>query len=286
MQAKLNQAIKIFNETKVPSLPQEVLLLQEELHKKYPNTVTIANLIAHNAELLGDFLTLVNTNVTSEKSEIKDAKAAVNVLGLEEIYNLFVSSCLTRLLSQNSSEKSVVLHGAQAGLAAAELAFWVYDVSRSEAYMAGLMQNVGAIYLARFFDQDYDGVFERFLANPISTLDKEESSFGTSHIYLGTYIAKKWNFNPDVYKAILLHHDTDFVLKTVQDQKVRHLTALIMVANFVVAQANGKQYLTQELKEYRDLGLSALDLPENAIKAATAAVSKWGRALGAAPGGH
>ncbi|WP_178862076.1 HDOD domain-containing protein [Thiomicrorhabdus cannonii] len=286
MQAKLNQAVKIFNETKVPSLPEEVLLLQEELHKKYPNTVTIANLIAHNAELLGDFLTLVNTNVTSEKSEIKDAKAAVNVLGLDEIYNLFVSSCLTRLLSQNSSEKSVVLHGAQAGLAAAELAFWVYDVSRSEAYMAGLMQNVGAIYLARFFNQDYEEVFERFLANPISTLDKEEKRFGTSHVYLGTYISKKWNFNPDVYKAILLHHDTAFLLKTVQDQKVRHLTALIMVANFVVAQANGEQYLTQELKEYRDLGLKALDLPENAIKAATAAVSKWGSSLGAAPGGH
>ena len=44
MQAKLAEAAKIYNKAQIPSLPEELIRLKEELNKKYPNTVTIANL--------------------------------------------------------------------------------------------------------------------------------------------------------------------------------------------------------------------------------------------------
>lgn len=286
MQERLANAAKVFTQTSIPNLPDELIKLQEELNKKYPNTVTIANLIGHNPELLGDFLTLVNTNITNEKTEIRDAKAAVNVLGLDEIYNIFLSSSITNVIAQNPQEKEVLKHGAQAGLAAAELSYWVYDVSRSEAYMAGLMQNLGGIYLSRKEPEAYFDLLKSQLSNPISAYDKEVEQYKTSHAYLGTFVAKKWNISPDVYKSILLHHDTEFALKTANDQKVRHLVALVMVANYVVSVNSGEQYISQELKEYRNLGKNQLDLPDNAIKAANAAVMKWGQSMGMAAGSH
>lgn len=286
MQAQLAEAAKIFKNSSVPNIPDEIIRLKEELNKKYPNTVNIANLISHNPELLGDFLTLVNTNITNEKNEVKEAKAAVNVLGLDEIYNIFLSSSLSNLVAQSQDEKSVLLHGAQAGLAAAELSYWVYDVSRSEAYMAGLMQNLGAIYLSRQDPEKYLSIFKSQLSNPISSFKKELDLYKTSHAHLGTFIAKNWNISPDIYKSILLHHDTDFALKTANDQKVRHLVALIILANYVVSSNSGDQYITQELKEYRDLGMVQLDLPDNALKAANSAVIKWGKSIGISVGSH
>jgi site-specific recombinase len=59
-----------------------------------------------------------------------------------------------------------------------------------------------------------------------------------------------------------------------------------MVANFVVESAQGEHYITQEMKQYRDIGGEILNLPENAITAARAAVLKWGNSMGVAPGGH
>jgi len=286
MQDKLAAAAKVFAKANVPSIPEEIIKLKEELNKKYPNTVTIANLISHNPELLGDFLTLVNTNITSEKTEIKDAKAAVNVLGLDEIYNIFLSSSLTKIIAQSPGEKAILKHGAQAGLAAAELSYWVFDVSRSEAYMAGLMQNIGAIYFARVEEEDYLDLNRSQLSNPISAYDKEMEIYKTSHAFLGTFIAKKWNINADVYKSILLHHDTEFSAKLANDQKVRHIVSLVMVANYVVSSNSGDQYITQELKEYRNLGLHQLDLPDNALKSANAAVIKWGNSMGMSTGSH
>ncbi|MEA1988417.1 MAG: HDOD domain-containing protein [Pseudomonadota bacterium] len=286
MQQQLASAAQIFTQSSVPSIPDEIIRLKEELNKKYPNTVTIANLISHNPELLADFLTLVNTNITSEKTEIRDAKAAVNVLGLDEIYNIFLSSSLTKIIAQSPVEKEILLHGSKAGLAAAELSYWVYDVSRSEAYMAGLMQNIGAIYFSRIKPDGYYDIYKQQLSNPISGYQKELEEYNTTHAFLGTFVTKKWHISPDVYKSILLHHDVDFATKLANDQKVRHLISLIMVANYIVSSNSGGQYITQEMKDYRNLGKHQIDLPDIALKAANAAVSKWGNSVGLSTGSH
>lgn len=286
MQAELQKAVRIIAETDVPTVPIELIHLQEELNKPYPNSVTVANLIAHNPEMLGNFLSLVNTSATGEKEEIKDAKAAVNILGLDDIYNLFFSSRLTHEIAQNPFERSILEHGAQAGLAAAELSYWVPGITRAEAYISGLMQNVGAIYLSRKEADTYQELFQSHLSNPFSGIEKERALFGTTHLHIGTFIAKKWNINPNVYKSILMHHDLDFIQKTADNSKLRALIAIVMVANFAVASTDNEQYITLELKEYRDLGLSALNLPDNAIKAAISAVQKWGKSMTSTPGGH
>lgn len=286
MKQAIAKAAQIYQQTSVPNLPSELIELKEELNKKYPNTVTIANLISHNPELLGDFLTLVNTNITKEENQFKDAKAAVNILGLDEIYNIFLASSLTNIVAQSTQEKSILEHGAQAGLAAAELSYWVFDVSRSEAYMAGLMQNIGAVYFSRTDPESYFELLRSQLSNPISAYDKEEEIYGTAHTYLGTLVAKKWHISDNVYKSILLHHDPDFALKTLSNQKVKHLVALIFIANYVVSVNSGEQYVTQELKEYMKIGMTHIDLPENAIKAAHAAVIKWGKSVGLGSSSH
>ncbi|RUM91239.1 MAG: signal transduction protein [Thiomicrospira sp.] len=260
----------------VPDLPELILLLKEELNKKYPNTVTIANLISKDPQLLADFLDLVNTNVTVERTHIQDAKAAVNLLGLDEIYNLFVSTVISNLLAQNELEKSILSHGAKAGLAAAELSYWVYDVSRSQAYMTGLMQNIGAIYLSKLEPDLYKEMFVASLSNPISAYQNELNHYQTSHVYIGSILVKKWHIQPEIYKAILFHHDMDFAIKTVGNQTIKHLTALTILSNYIVSSTDQELYINQELREYRDAAKQVLDLPDNAITAATAAVNKWG----------
>lgn len=286
MQQQLTRAALIIEQIGLQCIPEEVIRIREELEKTHPNTVTIANLIAHNSELLGDFLKLVNSNVTAEKSNITDAKAAVNLLGLNDISDLFLASTLSHKIAQSPQEKEILKHGAQAGLAAAELSFWVYDVSRTEAYMAGLMQNIGAIYLLRSKPKEYASLFQIHLANPENAIKQEERLFLTNHTFIGALLAKKWHLSSEIYKSILLHHDLNFIQNFSQDQKVRHMVSLIMVANFVVESAQGEHYITQEMKQYREVGGAILSLPENAITAARAAVMKWGNSMGIAPGGH
>ena len=286
MQSLINKASEILKAQSGEDVPEEVLLLQAELNFKYPNTVKVANLISRNPELLASFMQLVNTNITEKGRKVEDAKAAVQALGLDEVNNIFLSAGLVNVLGASASEKPILVHGAKAGIAAAELSYWIFDVTRSEAYMVGLMQNVGAIYMRRYDREGYAEVIKAQQAYPFSAYDKEIEQYQTNHAVIGGLACKKWDLDADIYKAIIFHHDKDFIIKTQNNDRVRHLTALIMLSNFIVAEIDDENYLTQELKMARDLGLKALDLPDNALRAARSAVTKWGNGMGLAMGSH
>ncbi len=286
MQQALKVAADILARQHTPSIPLELLELKSELNKKYPNTVTVAQLISHNPELLANFLNLANTNLTQEKSPIMDAKVAVNLLGLDEIYNLFLSSVLSHILAEDNYERSILQHGAKTGLAAAEMSYWVFDVSRTEAYIAGLMQNIGAIYLYRQHPDSYPEIFDAQLANPVSGFQNELERYQTSHVHIGGLLGKKWQINALIYKALLFHHDMDFGIKTVRNSQIKHLTALTILSNYIVSVCEDDHFITQELKDYRDSAKPILDLPDNAYNSAMAAVNKWGNSSGLVSASH
>ncbi len=78
----------------------------------------------------------------------------------------------------------------------------------------------------------------------------------------------------------------DFSKQTHSNTKVKHLTALIILGNYTVSASLSEQYITQELKEYRNAAKSVLQLPDNAFKAASAAVQKWGNNPGLVSSSH
>ena len=264
-------------EANPPDLPFELIQLHEELEKRHPNTVVIAGLISHNPSLLADFLKLAN-RCTNPKEPIKDARAAVNMMGLTEINNLFTCVNLSQHLAEDYFEKSVLSDAVKAGLAAAELSYWVYDISRAEAYMAALLQNVGVPFLYRRNKEAYIPIFEQQASQPFTAVQKEKQTYRTTHAHIGMVLAKKWQVNNDIIKAVLLHHEPEFISMTANHPKIRALTALIQLANFIVVESLDQDYIHGELKQCRDNARKALELPDTALKAARGAVQKWGDA--------
>jgi len=276
MHDALKKASELLAKVALPTLPEEIIRIKEELNRRYPNTVTVANLIAHHPELLNSFLDLVNSSITHIDEPIHDARSAVNLLGLDELYNIFLASAFCERIAQSDEEREILQHGAMAGIAAAELSYWVEGVNRSEAYLAGLTQNIGAIYMTRV-ESNYMHFFHDQLSKPFTAYEAELNRYGTAHTFVGTLVAKKWHIDPETYKAILLHHDRHFSTRATGHEKARKLIALIMVANYVVSVTLGEHFITRELKSYRDAGMEVINLPDIAITAASAAVMKWGK---------
>lgn len=285
LQEKVSNAKNIFQGQSLPMILQEVLLLKEELTKKYPNTVTIANLISKNPENLSLFLKIANSNVVNQDTQIKDAKAAVNLIGLGDLFNLFMSSVLSRLLVKGLQDQAIMKEGIQTGIVAAELSYWVYDVSRSEAFMAGLLQNVGYLFMRRY-DSGYDDWIPKLKTNPLTNAESESQYYQTDHAVLSSVLGRKWDMPDKIVKAVLFHHDSEFAQKLKSHEGYAELVALIMVSSYIVYSNSDEQYLTQELKDYRDLGQTFLELPDKAIKAGRAALEKWGNSGNLMAGSH
>ncbi len=274
MQTFFMEAVSALRNMHIPSLPEEVIKLKQELNAKYPNTVTVAKLISRNPEMFNHFLKLVNSNLTETDEPIQDAQSAVNILGLDEIYNIFLASSFSKQVAINDVEKEVLRFGAKAGIAAAELVPWVGGVSRSEAYLAALSQNIGAVFLMRLDREGYEEVFFKQLSYPFTAYEKEAKLMMTTHAYAGVIVAKKWGMSPDIYQTILLHHDEMYIGKTANHPQVRKLVALTMMANYIVTVNLGETFVTQEVKRMRELAQRVLSLTDNPIKAATRAVLK------------
>lgn len=282
---KINGAKAVFKDESIPMVPEEVIALREELLKKYPNTVTIANLISKNPENLALFLKIANSNVGNAQSKMKDAKAAINLIGLGDLFNLFLSTVFSRLLIKGHRDREIMQEGMQIGIVAAELSYWVYDVSRSEAFMLGLLQNVGYIFMRRF-DREFDNAIPKLKTNPLTYFQTEADFFKTDHAVLSSVMGKKWEMPDKIVKAVLFHHDPEFAQKLKSHKGYAELVALIMVASYIVYSNSDEQYLTQELKDYRDLGQTFLDLPDKALNAARAALDKWGGSGNLIAGSH
>ncbi|WP_019894305.1 HDOD domain-containing protein [Hydrogenovibrio halophilus] len=271
----IRTAQAIIKSMSVPDMPVELVMLNEEIEKKFSNIVTVAHIIEKNPEMLADFINVANKVVVC-KEPIRDARTATHLMGMEEIRNLYACTAIKKHLADDYYERELLSFSVKVGLAAAELSYWVQDVSRTEAYMAGLFHHVGVVYLYRRDKEGYRALYEPQTTQPFDAHDRELELLGTSHTHMGLVLAKKWHVNDNVAKAILLHHDQNFACVASHHPKVCHLAALIMVATYIVLDTQDEEFVHSQLKAYRSVALEHLALPDTALRAAESMVRKFG----------
>lgn len=278
MKDKVEQAKQILKQVKLQTIPPEILQLEAMLDNPNPNTAEVARVLSHNPEVLGEFLGLANRVLNRVEDDlILDAASAVHLLGLNDIRYLFLSGYLIKNLPTSETDHKVVLHSMRAGIASAELSHWIYGLGRCEAYLASFMQDVGALYMMRYDPQEYaQNYFSRQLDCPLSAYRDEEAHYQTAHTFVGGLIAKRWNLGNLLYRSIVFHHHDNLLEVASFDPKAAQMVAANRIANYLVFKVFSDHFLTQELEHSFEEAQAFLNLPENALHAAEAALQKWG----------
>lgn len=75
-----------------------------------------------------------------------------------------------------------------------------------EAYIAGLLRDIGKTVLNQHMEKEYMEVLSKMEENNISFLDAEKEVLGFGHTEIGEKIAEKWDFPKDLVEAICYHH--------------------------------------------------------------------------------
>ncbi len=250
VQNKLRNAMEAIRGVKLPELPSEVLLLQEELKSRFANVNTVASIIEKNTVMAGDVLKAINSPVMNMKlpEPVRSISEAVTLLGLENIYNLVVAAALKNLFGENELYKDVMDFSVDVAFCMADISDWVDDVTRDEAYMLGLFHNVGALVLVSKDPEGYGKIYANSLSMPESVIKTEEKKYGSDHATIGVLVAKKWHLPVDFMNAIMLHHTHD--CSTIQNDRVRALVAMIKLANAIVAEISLGAYVSSEMRDF------------------------------------
>jgi signal transduction histidine kinase len=96
-----------------------------------------------------------------------------------------------------------------------------------EAFVAGLLHDIGLVFLIHHFPDDYKAVIKS-AGKHQSAIDAEKAVLGISHAEIGKMLAEKWNFPPNLCDAIGYHHQ---VPDRIDKVELMHLVQLGRLIN-------------------------------------------------------
>ena len=75
-----------------------------------------------------------------------------------------------------------------------------------EAYIGGLLHDVGKVVLDANLTDEYQVVIERVYNENLSFIEAENETFGFDHTEVGAIVVERWNLAPALAEAVRLHH--------------------------------------------------------------------------------
>jgi putative nucleotidyltransferase with HDIG domain len=154
-------------------------------------------------------------------------------IGLRATRNIVASFSVFNLFS--AEDKSLGFnriwfwfHSLASGLCAQNIATLLRYKLPEDAFMAGLLHDIGKIVLDDFVNEDYQKALQSAHSEKKPLRIAEESVFETQHPYVGAKVAKLWGFPSSIVEAISDHHSYNDFARASSDLS---LSAIVCMAN-------------------------------------------------------
>jgi HD-like signal output (HDOD) protein len=196
----------------LPSVPAVFSEMVEALQNPETDIETIGAIIVKDGAMTAKILKLVNSAFFGLGHKIADPNEAVAYLGTDTIKSLVLFANAfaeyERIQLEGFSIESLWAHSLVAARAAKMVATHE-DAERKltdEAYVAGLLHDVGKLVFAANLAEDYQKALNLARAKKITLAAAEREIFGADHADIGGYILGLWGLPVPVVEAIALHH--------------------------------------------------------------------------------
>lgn len=165
------------------------------------------SLIEGDEALTSRIVRIANSVYFLRGEPVNDIERAVVNIGLEELRCLLSASMLQNLLSgKHPARKQIWANAVATGIGCRILSTKLSNVSDGEAFLCGLVHDVGKLIMLQKNAQDYEKVLDQVARTQCSFIDAEETIFTTNHVEVGQWGAETWNFPPNAVLSIAYHH--------------------------------------------------------------------------------
>ncbi|HXZ79908.1 MAG TPA: HDOD domain-containing protein [Terriglobales bacterium] len=143
---------------------------------------------------------------------ITTIRGAVIALGIQRMQGIALSCCVLKLLPNVDQTFDPILlweHSLACALVSRKLAKRIGYRDPEEAYLAGLLHDVGFIVNLCLFPEKFIDAIGLAQLQQIPVHQVEEDALGFTHCLSGELLAEKWRLAPDLVEAIRGHHHAD-----------------------------------------------------------------------------
>lgn len=178
---------------------------------------------------------LSNSAICAPKVPITSLRSAVIRLGVRAVAGLVTSLSAVRVfIPTKQGEKNLWIHSIQVAVCAKYIAqiASVLKVDPEEAYICGLMHDIGRFVLFDKASEDLNLVEESNWDSPEQLVITEHKLYGFNHSELGGRVCKKWGLPESIIKVVANHHAYDLPDSISDEPKLANLIRIIQIADF------------------------------------------------------
>lgn len=228
---------KIVSQMKsLPSKPDLYFKIMQEFKKSNYSSKSIGKIINKDIAMSAKVLQIVNSAYCGLQKPISNPTQAVIYLGINMIKNLVLTANLFVKFEGNNIHSDFIYE------------LWSHSINTSsfckiiakeqnkgelfsdDAFMAGLLHDVGKLILATNFPKKYSFVLKLIQEENYNTIDAENKIFRTNHSEVGAYLLNMWGLPTSIILSTIHHHRP---LKLKKINYKMELLPIVHIANYL-----------------------------------------------------
>ncbi len=215
----------------LPTLPIVAVKIMDIIDNPDSSAEELSKIISLDQVLTFEILKLVNSSYYSFPEKISTVKLALTIIGFDALKDLALSVSFLAMFLETQDESfyknKFWEHSIGCGTAAKVIAKNLNYRVTGEAFVAGLIHDIGKVVIGRVFPRKFLEIQKRCSQERISMFESEDKALGVTHAEVGYWLAEKWHL-PDSLKEAISYHHTPY-----KAEKDPSLASIVHVGNIL-----------------------------------------------------
>lgn len=175
-----------------------------------------------------------NSVAFASRERITSLKQAISRIGFKETRNIATTVSVFELFDKDEHTSGFNKiefwgHSLASGIIAEALAKVLKFDSKEDAFLAGLLHDIGKMVFDDFLPDEYQKAVDKAFLDNIVLQEAEREVFEMDHTYMGSEISRKWKLPVEISNSIADTHNYDRIVETSKKPKLAGLSLISSV---------------------------------------------------------
>ena len=197
----------------LPAFPRVVNDILQTLDDENATLGALVNFVERDPVITGRIVSIANSAALGGRhsGSLRDVSMAVSLIGLSRVREIVMAVSLADFAHKSRMSSYFWEHSVAVAITAQELGRFTH-VSRDFALVAGLLHDIGQLWMARFYPLEFQMVRSTVNCSERGIIEVERQYFGMDHCEIGGILAGRWALPEVLVSALKNHHDPSLVL--------------------------------------------------------------------------
>jgi HD-like signal output (HDOD) protein len=193
------------------SLPAVVIEALDQLSRPDVNLREVAGTIGQDSVITARMMSIANSVYYRRGASVHRLSDALIRLGIAMVKEVLLTASVIGVMDRTLEgyqldRGQLYRHSVATGIGARILAQHANYPYREEAYIAGLLHDIGKLVFDRYLSDNYQDVIEFSTTNEVPFVEAEARILGYDHAQIGGLVIASWELPARFVESVSVHH--------------------------------------------------------------------------------